>query len=427
MFSLRVLFTHMPAGGMEDTPLPDLFPILSKRRHGIVCAMPNQMESSMIRSTTLTKRRTNMKKIALLFAATVLLFVLAAGSSMAEIKVGIMVPTTGSEATYGKDMENAIKMAVDELNAKGGVLGQKFTTVTGDDGCDPQMSTAAASKIVAAGVDAVVGGYCSGATLPTLKIYSDAGIPIIVPAANSTKFIDLNPGNAFLINAIGTYQVDTAVDLFKKLGVKKIAIIHQGDAYSEDLASLTKKRWTGMGNEVVAFEVVNKGEQDQSALVTRLKSKAPDLVFWTAYYADGALFIKQMRQGGYKGKIVGGDGMTDVKLIEIAGKSADGVYSLSNPLPEFLPEGKKFVQDYKAKFKVNPGPYSALSYDGMYLLADAIKRAGSTDKKAVAAALKATKAFKGISGPISFTDKNLLTHSNFVVLLVKGNKFTLAK
>jgi branched-chain amino acid transport system substrate-binding protein len=366
-----------------------------------------------------------MKRIGLLIALTALVALLAVGTATAEIKVGIMVPTTGSEATYGKDMENAIKMAVDEINAKGGVLGQKFTTFTGDDGCDPQMATAAASKIVSANVDAVVGGYCSGATLPTLKIYSDAGVPIVIPAANSTKFIDLNPGNAFLINSIGTYQVETAVGLFKKLGVKKIAIVHQGDGYSEDLASLTQKEWTKMGNEVVAFEVVNKGEQDHSALVTRIKSKAPELVFWTAYYADGALIIKQLRQGGYTGKIAVGDGSTDAKLMEIAGKAAEGVYALANPLPEFLGEGKKFIDAYKAKFKTNPGPYSALSYDGMYLLADAIKRAGSTDKKKVAEALKTTKGFKGLSGPVTFTDKNLLSRSNFVVLVIKGGKFTI--
>jgi branched-chain amino acid transport system substrate-binding protein len=368
-----------------------------------------------------------MKKTALLLAASALLFGLAATPALADIKVGIMVPTTGSEATYGKDMENAIKMAVEEINAKGGVLGQKFTTETADDACDPQMATAAASKLVAAGVDGVVGGYCSGATLPTLKIYADAGVPIIIPAANSTKFIDLNPGNAFLINALGNYQVDTAMALFKKLGVKKMAIVHQGDGYSEDLASLAKKRWTEMGNAVVAYEVVNKGEQDNSALVTRIKSKGPDLVFWTAYYADGALLIKQLRAGGYKGKVTVGDGSTDAKIIELAGKAAEGVTALANPLPEFLTTGKKFVADYKAKFKVAPGPYSALSYDGMYLYADALKRAGSADKKAVIAALKATKGFKGISGPVTFTDKNLLAQSNFVTLVIKGGKFELYK
>jgi branched-chain amino acid transport system substrate-binding protein len=182
-----------------------------------------------------------------------------------------------------------------------------------------------------------------------------------------------------------------------------------------------------MGNEVVAFEVVNKGEQDHSALVTRIKSKAPDLVFWTGYYAEGALVIKGLRVVGYKGKLTVGDGSTDAKLMEIAGQAAEGITALANPLPEFLTEGKRFIQDYQAKFRVNPGPYSVLSYDGMYLLADAIKRAGSLDKKAVAAALKATTGFKGISGPVRFTDRNLLAHSNFVVLAVKDGKFHLAK
>ncbi len=369
-----------------------------------------------------------MKKTKLIIGAALFAAMLAAGQpASADVKVGIMVPTTGSEATYGKDMENAIKMAADEINAKGGVLGQKIATVTADDGCDPQMATAAASKIVSEGVDAVVGGYCSGATLPTLKIYADAGLPIVIPAANSTKFIALNPGNAFLINAIGTYQVDTAVDLFKKQGAKKIAIVHQGDGYSEDLASLTQKKWTEMGNTVVAYEVVNKGEQDQSALVTRIKSKAPDMVFWTAYYADGALLIKQLRQGGYMGKITVGDGSVDPKLIEIAGKAAEGVFCLANPVAEFIPEAKKFIDDYKTKFKTNPGPYSALSYDGMYLMADAIKRAKSTDKKAVIAALKATKDLKGLAGPITFNDQNLLTRSNYVILVVKGGKWTVSK
>jgi branched-chain amino acid transport system substrate-binding protein len=362
-----------------------------------------------------------------IFMAALVAGLLAAGQPVsAEVKVGILVPTTGSEATYGKDMENAIKMAADEINAKGGIQGQKIVTVTADDGCDPQMATAAASKIVSETVDAVVGGYCSGATLPTLKIFSDAGLPFVITAANSSKFITLNPGNAFLINSIGTYQVETAVGLFTKLGVKKLAIVHQGDGYSEDLASLTQKKWTEMGQAVVAYEVVNKGEQDQSALVTRLKSKAPDMVFWTAYYADGALLIKQLRQGGYAGKITVGDGSVDPKLIEIAGKAADGVYCLANPVAEFIPEAKKFIDDYKAKFKVNPGPYSALSYDGMYLLADGIKRAKSTDKKAVITALKTTKDLKGLAGPISFNEKNLLTRSNYVILQVKGGKWTVS-
>lgn len=368
-----------------------------------------------------------MKKLFVLAMVAVMTCMLAASAMADDLKIGIMVPTTGSEATYGKDMENAINMAVEEINAKGGVLGMKIVTTTGDAACDPQQATAAANKLVSEDVVGVVGGYCSGATLPTLKIYGDAGVPIVIAAANSTKLIGANPGNGFMINSTGFDQADTAVSLFKKKGYKKLAIIHQGDGYSEDLAKLTQKKWTDMGNEVVAFEVVNKGEQDHSSLVTRIKSKAPDAVFWTAYYADGALVIKQLRQGGFMKQIAVGDGSNSPKLMEIAGQAAEGVFCFSNPTVEYLPAAKAFGDNYKKQFKMDPGPYSALAYDGMYLMADAIKRAGKADKKAIVAALEGTSEFKGIAGAISFTKEKTLAHSNFVILVAKGGKWALYK
>jgi branched-chain amino acid transport system substrate-binding protein len=344
-----------------------------------------------------------------------------------ELKMGIMVPTTGSEATAGKDMENAILLAVDEINKAGGVLGKQVTTITGDDACDPQQATAAASKLVSSDVVAIVGGYCSGATLPTLKIYGDAGLPFAIAASNSTKLIDANQGNAFLVNSTGYDQVNTAVELFNTKGAKKLAIIHQGDGYSEDLAKLTREKWSGDGKEVVAYEVVNKGEQDHSSLVTRLKSKAPDAVFWTAYYADGALVIKQLRRAGYRGLIAVGDGSNSPKLLEMGGKATEGVFCFSNPTVDYLPAAKAFTDAYKKKYKQDPDAYSSLAYDSMKLMADAITRAGTTDKAAVVKALSETKDFKGISGPVSFTDKNTLAQSNFVVLVAKGGKWILAE
>ncbi len=368
------------------------------------------------------------RTIVTLLAASALAGLLMLGqASAADLKIGIMVPTTGSEATAGKDMENSIKLAVNEINKAGGVLGMQVVTITGDDGCDPQMATAAASKLVSSDVVGVVGGYCSGATLPTLKIYGDAGIPFVIAAANSTKLIDANPGTSFQINSTGYDQVNTAVNLFKDKGVKKLAIIHQGDGYSEDLARLTKEKWQSMGLEVVAYEVVNKGEQDQSSLVTKIKSKAPDAVFWTAYYSDGALLIKQLRQAGYRKLIAVGDGSNSPKLLEIAGRAAEGVYCFSNPTAEYLPAAKSYTESYKAAYKQAPDAYGPLAYDGMKLMADAITRAGSTDRAAIVKALKETKDFKGITGAISFTDKNTLAKSNFVVLVAKGGKWTLNK
>jgi branched-chain amino acid transport system substrate-binding protein len=344
-----------------------------------------------------------------------------------DLKIGIMVPTTGSEATYGKDMENAIKLATMEINKAGGVLGMNIQTMTGDDACDPQQATTAASKLISADVIGVVGGYCSGATLPTLKLYGDAKVPFVIAAANSTKLIDANQGNAFQINSTGFDQVNTAIDLFKSKGIEKLAIIHQGDGYSEDLAKLTREKWAGMGKEVVAYEVVAKGEQDHSALVTSIRSKAPDAVFWTAYYADGALVIKQLRQAGYRNLIAVGDGSNSPKLLEIAGKAAEGVYCFSNPTVDYLPTAKAFHDSYKQTYNQEPDAYAPLAYDGMKILADAINRAGSTDKEAIIKALSETDNFIGIAGPISFTDKNTLARSNFVVLVSKDGKWNLAE
>jgi branched-chain amino acid transport system substrate-binding protein len=245
--------------------------------------------------------------------------------------------------------------------------------------------------------------------------------------ADSSKLIGANPGNGFQINSTGMDQAFTAVNLFKEKKIKKLVVIHQGDGYSADLAILTQKKWKEMGHEVVAVEVVAKGVQDHSSLINRLKNKSPDAVFWTAYYADGALVIKQLRQSGFSKLIAVGDGSNSPKLMEVAGKAAEGVFCFSNPTVEYLPAAKAFADSYRKKFNQEPGPYSALSYDGMNLLADAIIRAGAADKAAISKALKETKEFKGIAGPIFFKPDNTLARSNFVVLIAKGNNWALYK
>lgn len=352
--------------------------------------------------------------------AVLALMISTAASAQDTITIGVLVPTTGSEATYGQDMANAVKIAQDEINKAGGVLGKQLAMVVGDDGCDPQQAVNAATKLVSQGVVAVVGGYCSGATLPTLKTFGDAKIPFVITAANSTKLIPANPGNAFMINSTGDDQAAKAVEFLGAKGVKSIAIVNEGDAYSQDLATLTKKSWTDAGNTVSAFETVNKGEQDYSAIVTAIKAANPQAVFWTAYYADGGLLIRQLRQAGYQGIIAVGDGSNSTKLFDIAGKAAEGVFAFSNPTAEFLPAAKAFTVTYQAEFKTAPGPYAPLTYDGMELIAYAITEAKSTDSAGIIKALKATDNKEWLAGPIKFTDKNTLARSNFIVLEDKG-------
>lgn len=342
------------------------------------------------------------------------------------LNIGVQVPTTGSEATYGQDMANAIAIAQDEINAAGGVLGRQLTMVIGDTACDPQQSVNAATKLVSLGVVGVVGGYCSGDTLPTLKTYGDAQVPFVITAANSTQLIPANAGNAFMINSTSDQQATRAVEFFSAQGIKTLAIVNQGDAYSQDLADLTRDAWTEAGNTVAAFETANKGEQDFSAIVTAIRGSNADAVFWTAYFADGGLLIRQLRQAGYQGAIAVGDGSTSPYLFEIAGGAAEGVYAFSNPTAEFLPNAAAFSETYTAKFGTAPGPYAPLAYDGMKLMAWAITEAGSTEPAAIVSALKSANDEPGLAGPISFTEQNTLARSNFIVLQGKDGVWTRA-
>lgn len=366
-------------------------------------------------------RRLTLKSASL---AAVLALV-ASSVQAADISVGVLVPLTGSQAADGQEMRNAIVMAADKINSPGSLFGGRVILDVEDDACDPQVAVNAASKLVSQAVTAVVGGYCSGATLPTLKVFGDAHIPFIIAAANSTKLIDAKPASAFMIDSTGSDQVKTAVALLQSKGYKQLAIVDEGDAYSSDLARLAEEAWPAAGGKIVAHEVATNGQQDFSALVTRILGQRPDAIFWTAYFGDGALLVKQLRQAGYRGAIVLGDANNSPKLIEIAGRAAQGAYLLATPTVEDLPGASTFVADYRKRFGAAPGPYSALAYDSLLLFADASKRAGSTASAGLVTALQSTKKFEGVAGPITFTSANTLDHSNFVVMVADNGKWTL--
>ena len=355
--------------------------------------------------------------------ASLTLALMAGTACAADIKIGVLVPTTGGQASYGQDMANAVQLAMDELNKAGG---DTYSMVVGDDGCDPQQAVNAATKLASSGIAGVVGGYCSGATIPTLKIFGDAKLPFIITAANSTKLIPANPGNAFMINSTGNDQVAKALEVWKAKGYKSIAIVNEGDAYSQDLATLAQKSFTDAGGTVAEFETVNHGEQDYSSVVTKIKAANPDAVFWTAYDDDGGPFIKQLREGGYQGAIYVGDGSTSTNLLKLAGDASEGVFAFSSPTAEFLPDAKAFADAYQAKFNVAPSSYGPLTYDGMKLLADAISKAGGTDSAKVIDALS-KEDYKGLAGEISFRPDHTLARSNFIVIEAKGGAWALAQ
>ncbi|WP_433539739.1 branched-chain amino acid ABC transporter substrate-binding protein [Streptosporangium sandarakinum] len=343
------------------------------------------------------------------------------------IVLGMLIPQSGSEAAIGPYMSNAAQLAVDEINAKGGVLGRKLQLKTADDACDAQSAAAGANKLVTEGVDVSVGGYCSGATLPTLPIFGKANIPMIIPAANSQELVDQKLKHVFLINGTGTQQAAAAEKWMTKQGAKSVALMHDNTSYSKDIALRTQALLDAPGSaDTALIEAVTPKESDYSANITNVLAKKPDFVYWTGYFQEGGLIARQLRQAGYKGSIMVGDGSVSPKLVEIAGpEAAEGVYATMTQTPDTLEGAEGWIEAYKKKFGTEPGPYSNQAYDAVRLAAEAVGKAGGTDGAKVIAALEAIDGFQMFSGPLKFTPEHTLSNGGFQILVVKDGKITL--
>ena len=341
-----------------------------------------------------------------------------------DILIGVLVPTSGTEAYYGKDMLQSYQLACDEINEAGGVLGRKLVLYQADDGADANMASQAASKIISQNPNFVVGGYASNATIPALQLFFDQDLVMLVSAANSTEITKLGLNQTFMVNSPGTHAAVTLTDLCKSLNVEKVALIHQGDAYTKNLSDICSDALPESGIEIATVQVMEKGSPDVSAIVTAIRNSGADFVYWCGYHADGSNVIKQLRQGGYTGEIAVGDGSSSVELIAACGEAGEGVYVTSPPFVEFAEGGEKFIADYKAKFGIDPGTYATLCYDTIYLLADAIEDAGSIDFAAVRDNIQKIE-YKGLSGLIKFTDDRELAVSNFIILQIVDGKFDL--
>jgi branched-chain amino acid transport system substrate-binding protein len=352
------------------------------------------------------------------------------GSTTKEgpITLGMAVPMSGGSADIGPYMKNGAQLAVDEINARGGVLGRKLKLRVEDDACDPQTAVAAATKLVTSGIAVSVGGYCSGATLPTLPVFAKAHIPMIIPAANSDDLYKQGYEGAFLINGTGTQQADAALAWMEKTGAKRVAVVHDNTSYAKNIATLMGPRLKKAGGpEQVEATALTPGENDYSTTVGEVLDARPDFVYWTGYDKEGGLLIRQLKQAGYKGRIMVADGAVSPSLVKIAGPAnAQGVLATMTQTPDTIKGGEGWISTYRKKFGSAPGPYSTQSYDAVRLAAEAIRTAGGTDGAKVVAALKGVHGFKLFSGPLTFTKNRTLTSGGFVILVQKDGRFVRA-
>lgn len=353
------------------------------------------------------------------------LSVLGAGAQGAAIKIGVPVPLSGGNAKMGDDIAKAATLAAEEVNAAGGVLGRKVEIVSFDDACDAQQSVTAAHKLLDAGVVAVAGGYCSSAAIPASAVYHDAGVAFVADASSNPKLTDQGFENVFRVIGRDDQQGPYAAGfMVKTLNAKRIAIIHDNTAYAKGLADATNAALKGMsGVQVVFFDAVTPGEKDFSAVLTKVKSLNPDATYYTGYYPEGGLMAKQFKDLGVSGKFMAGDANNDPTFVSEAGPASEGMFVTSTPLPQDQSSAKAFIGKYTKRWNQDPGPYSALEYDAVNVVLDAIKRSGMADRAAIIKSLAATKGYQGATGTINFDKKGDRLSVLYITYIIKNGKF----
>jgi branched-chain amino acid transport system substrate-binding protein len=352
----------------------------------------------------------------------------APAPSSGTIRLGTLVPLTGRSSPSGTAMVNGARLAISEANAAGGVLGRQVELVVEDDACDPGTAVTAARAAVGKDIAASVGGYCSSATVPTLKIFRSAGVPMIVAQSNSTDLLAPGYDSVFLICGTVTAEADFAVGWMRRLGGHRLAVVHDGTSFPITLADSTVAAAERTGGLTVTGELeLSQGAPTYIRIADAVLAGRADIVYYTGYYAEANQLIKDLRGQGFTGKIVVGDGAADGPLLaNLTAAQSRGVYGTALIFPEFLPELAEWSKRYQALFGEAPGPSTVEAYDAVNVALDAIKRAGSVDHEAVRAAI-ATTDLQAMSGPLSFNPDGTRTTPRFLLLRAEDGKFGLQR
>jgi branched-chain amino acid transport system substrate-binding protein len=327
---------------------------------------------------------------------------------------------TGQSAKMGEDISQGVRLAVDEWNARGGLLGRKIELMVEDDRADPKDAVSVANKVTAQGAIGVIGHYNSSCTIPASNIYHENNIVMITPSSTNPMVTDRGYPNVFRTCGRDDQQGKVEADFAaKNLKAKRVAIIHDKTTYGQGLADEFKKNLPSSA-EIILYEGITLGDKDFSAVLTKAKSLAPDLLMFGGLYAEGGLLSKQMRDLNLNCIFLSGDGVYDPEFIRIAGPAAENAYISYAPSAEKIPTAQHFLQAYKARWP-EIGPYSLFAYDAANVILTAIERAGTTSGLKVAEIIHRDR-FSGAIGEIQFDAKGDPVASPYVMWVVKNGQ-----
>ncbi len=349
-------------------------------------------------------------------------------SSSSPINVGITGPFSGPYADPGSAIRNAGQLAIDDINAAGGINGRKLQALPEDDTCDAQTGVQAAQKLLNESIVAIVGGYCSGASIPESDtLHRNGDLPFITAASSNPKFTEQGYDNVFRMVSRDDAEAPADVSFMKDwLKAGKIAIMHDNTTYAKGVADSAKQAAQSTGMTVTYFDAITPGQKDYTAALEKVATTKPDVLFYTGYYPEFGLLAKEYVALNPPYKLDGDSATVDPSVIKVAGTALNnaGITFTTLPTSEFIHNSQNdaFTKEYQKKYGTLPGDYSSYEYDGMMALAQALKNnGGKTDAKSLNAALHAVSITAGTTGPIAFDSKGDRPTPTFLAVHATGD------
>jgi branched-chain amino acid transport system substrate-binding protein len=359
-----------------------------------------------------------MTRVLWLIAA---LFLSAA--AQADTRIAVVAAFTGQHAAFGEQYRRGAQMAVADINAKGGVLGQKLALDIGDDACDPKQAVAVANQMANKKIAFVVGHFCSGASIPASDVYNEKGIVQITPSSTNPQLTERGLKTVFRVCGRDDQQGPVAGEfIVKRFKNARVAIVHDKTAYGKGLADETKKKMNSLGKREVMYETITPGKRDYSAIVSRLKAAHVGLIYFGGYHTEAGLIVRQAAAQGLKAPLMSGDATVTDEFWAITGPAGEGTLMTFSPDPRRNPVATPVVRQFTRQ-GYRPEGYTLYAYGAVQAWAQAVKQAGTLQVDAVAKVLKSGQKFDTVLGQISFDAKGDVTAPGYVVYEWKSGKY----
>ena len=356
-----------------------------------------------------------MRRLSSFFLGAAAVAALGIGSAEAEIAIATAGPMTGQYAIFGEQMKRGAEMAVKEINAAGGINGEKLTLAIGDDACDPKQAVAVANQFAGQDIVFVAGHFCSSSSIPASKIYNEEGILQMSPASTNPTLTEQGFSNVFRTcgrdDVQGVFAANYVVD---NDIAKKIAVIHDKSTYGKGLADEFKKQLNARGVQEVMYEAINQGDKDFSALITKMKSAGVELIYHGGYHTEAGLIVRQAREQGFNATLMSGDALVDQQYWQITGETGAGTLMTFAPDPRANPAAKDVVAKFQAE-GYNPEGYTLYTYAAIQVFAEAVKQAGGVDDLDKLEKTLHDGSFDTVLGTINFDDKGDVENPEYVM------------